>query len=339
MLEKPNLDEARIIACLREEYSLQAARVDFLPLGADQNTAVYRVVAGDGTARFLKLRSGRFDETSVRLAVFLGSQGLRQVIPPLPARNGLPWGNLEAYRSILYPFVEGRDGYQLALSDGQLEELGEFLHRLHATRLPAELLVHIRREDYSPMYRAGLKAWLERIETGCWEEPVAREAAALLKDRREVILDLLQRAEGSLQAFRAAAPEFVLCHSDLHAGNLLIDARGSLFIVDWDDPILAPRERDLMYISGGQLGGWRSPAAETAPFYRGYGPGPVDSHGLAYYRYERIITDLALFCEQLLSSESGGKDRGQALEYLASNFLPGNTLEIALQADIPARLA
>ena len=49
MLEKPDLPDEKIIACLQAEYGLRVATIAFLPLGADLNTAVYRVVADDGT--------------------------------------------------------------------------------------------------------------------------------------------------------------------------------------------------------------------------------------------------------------------------------------------------
>jgi hypothetical protein len=45
-----------------------------------------------------------------------------------------------------------------------------------------------------------------------------------------------------------------LCHSDIHAGNILIDVNDDFYIVDWDNPILAPKEHDLMFIGGGQRG-------------------------------------------------------------------------------------
>jgi spectinomycin phosphotransferase len=36
-----------------------------------------------------------------------------------------------------------------------------------------------------------------------------------------------------------------------HAGNVVVGADNELTIVDWDEPILAPKERDLMFIGGG----------------------------------------------------------------------------------------
>jgi hypothetical protein len=42
MLEKPDLQDERIFACLQDEYGLLVVQVAFLPLGADRDTAVYR---------------------------------------------------------------------------------------------------------------------------------------------------------------------------------------------------------------------------------------------------------------------------------------------------------
>jgi len=70
MLEKPDISDDFIISRLQEEYVLHVTTLTFLPLGADMGTAVYRVVADDGTAFFLKLRKG-FDEISVTVPLFL----------------------------------------------------------------------------------------------------------------------------------------------------------------------------------------------------------------------------------------------------------------------------
>jgi spectinomycin phosphotransferase len=77
---------------------------------------------------------------------------------------------------------------------------------------------------------------------------------------------------------------------------------------------------------------WDSPA-KVALFYQGYGPVELNQVALAYYRYERIVQDMAAYCEQLLASEKGGEDRAQSLQYFSSNFIPGGTIEIARGTD------
>jgi spectinomycin phosphotransferase len=333
MLEKPNLPNERLSSCLRA-FGLADVNVEFLPLGADMNTAVYRATAADGKVYFVKLRAG-FDEISVALPQWLHEQGIQQIIPPLPAQNGKLWAELDAYKVILYPFIAGRDGYAVKLTPEQWREFGAALQRIHAARAPAALLERIPRETYSPFFRAQVKDFLRRVEETVFTDVVAVKTAALLQAKRAQILELIGRAEQYARELQARELEFVLCHTDLHAGNLLITPGGAFYLVDWDQPILAPKERDLMFIGGGQGFTGMTAAAEVALFYPGYGPARIDPAALGYYRCERIVQDIAAFGAQLLLTDAGGDDREQSYRYLASNFEPSGVIEIAYRGDIP----
>ena len=86
-------------------------------------------------------------------------------------------------------------------------------------------------------------------------------------------------------------------------------------------------------IIGGGIGGvWNTPR-EEALFYRGYGPAEIDPMALAYFRYERIVQDIAAYCEELLLTDEGGADRPAGLRHLMSSFLLGSVLEIAYRTD------
>jgi spectinomycin phosphotransferase len=337
MLEKPALTDEKIITCLQEEYGLQITRLAFLPLGADQNTAVYRAVASDETPYFVKLRLNDFDEIAVMLPKYYRDQGIRQIIAPLAAQSGQLWAGLEAYKLILYPYVEGKNVYEIPLSDRQWVDFGKALKRIHSVSLPPALARRIPRETYSPRWRDSVRMFLGRLEEGTYDDPVAVKVAAFLQAKREEIGDLVARAERLAQVLQVRLlqpqpPEIIVCHSDIHAGNILVAAQGEFYIVDWDNPIWAPKERDLMYAGGGQFSNWRTPQEEEDLFYQGYGRAQVDPAALAYYRYERIVTDIAIYSEQLLGTDEGGEDREPSLKYLMSNFEPGGTIEIALRA-------
>jgi spectinomycin phosphotransferase len=333
MLEKPDLEDEKIVACLQDEYGLLVVQVAFLPLGADRDTAVYRVVADDETPYFCKLRSGIFDETSVALPKCLSDQGIVQIIAPLVTKTGRLWANLDAFKLILYPFVEGHDGYEVDLSDRHWVDFGTALRGIHTAIVPPALIRRIQQETYSPQWREIVKTFLERVEDDAFDDPVAARLAAFLNTRRDEILDLVGRAERLARALESRSLEFILCHSDIHAGNILIDANDAFYIVDWDNPILAPKERDLMFVGGGQGFAGHTPQEEETLFYRGYGQTQIDPVALAYYRYERIVQDIAVFCEQIFLTNEGGKDREQSLQYLESNFVPNGVLEIACKSD------
>src|SRR4051794_11119825 len=97
MLEKPDLPDELLIACLQHNYGLRIVQVDFLPLGNDMNTAVYRVVADDTQPYFLKLRSGDFDAITVAIPRLLRDQGMTQIIAPIATIAGQLWARMDAF--------------------------------------------------------------------------------------------------------------------------------------------------------------------------------------------------------------------------------------------------
>ncbi|MCB0018551.1 MAG: phosphotransferase [Anaerolineales bacterium] len=333
MLEKPALADERIRACLETAYGLQGTEISFLPLGADVNTAVYRVVATDGTGYFLKLRQGPFDEMAVRLPHFLSQQGIKAVIPPLPTLTGRLWAELPPFRAILAPFVNGRNGYETRLNAAQWQAFARALRQIHALQIPDEMHDQLRQEEFAPTERQAVRRFLQMGDDTPADDKVARAVRQLFREKAGAILALVERAETLAHALQLAPPPFVLCHSDLHAGNLLIDEHGLLYLVDWDEPLLAPKERDLMYVGGALLASGLTPADEEALFYPGYGATTIHAAARAYYRYERIVADIAAYGRELLLSEAGGADREQSLYYLRSNFEPGHTIAVAYETD------
>ena len=333
MLEKPDLKDEKIVTCLKNEYGLSVDKIVFLPLGADQRSAVYRVEADDETPYFVKLRRGDFNEASLTIPKFLFDLGIKQIIPSLLTQAGQLCADLDPFKMILYPFVEGLNGFEVNLSDQQRVEFGTVLKRFHTADIPSAITKGIRRELFSPHWREIVKLFLERIDNETFDEPVAVRLAAFLKTHHDETSELVKRSERLALELQAKSPEYILCHGDIHAWNLLIDINDALYIVDWDTLIFAPKERDLMFIGSGLGGNGHSQKEEEALFYQGYGPTQIDSIGMEYYRYERIIEDIAIYCEQIFLSDEGGEDREQSLENLMSNFLPNGTIEIACQSN------
>ena len=331
MLEKPDISDELIISRLQEEYDLRVTELNFLPLGADLGTATYRVVADNGTAYFLKLRKG-FEEIIVRVPLFLKSQNIQEIIVPLETKSKYGWADFGEYKMILYPFIDGTDGFHLELSDHQKRNLGAALKKIHQTPVPSELQRRIPKETLASQWRERLKSFQAQVAGGTFTEPTAFKLAEFINSRRRNIDRLVERAEELASKLRSKPLELVLCHSDIHGGNVLISVNDDLYIVDWDNPILAPKERDLMFIGGGIDYIWKS-QREEAIFYEGYGKTEINLPALAYYRYERIIEDLAVICEQLLLTDEGGADRERSYGWFTSNFEPGQTIEIAEKTD------
>lgn len=327
MLTKPNIPDELIISRLQEEYGLQVTELTFLPLGADMGTAVYRVVTDDQTAYFLKLRKG-FEEIVVTVPIFLKSQGIQEIISPLETKSKQGWADFGDYKLILYPFIEGKNGFEMELTNSHKRTFGAAFKVIHSVQIPPELKRLIPQETYSPHWRESVQTFQAQVENHIFDDPTAKKLAEFMKIKRDEITHLVECAEQLASELQSEPLEFVLCHTDIHGGNILISNRDELYIVDWDAPIIAPKERDLMFIGGGIDEIWKSAREETV-FYEGYGETDINITALAYYRYERVIEDLAVICEQLLLTDEGGADREQAYRWFTSNFEAGQTIEIA----------
>lgn len=329
MLEKPDIADEIVIARLHDDYNIRCATLQFLPLGADMGTAVYRVVATDGAAYFLKLRKS-FNEITVSIPLFLKYHGIQEIIGVYETIAKQGWAALGDYTMIVYPFVEGKNGFTIALSLSHKQKLGSALKAIHSIKIPSDLGRHIPKETFGSRYRKSMKRFQEQIEIHTFGEPTAAKLVEFMKAKRDAIHHLVSRAETLARELSSKPLEFVLCHTDLHGGNILIADSGELYIVDWDAPLFAPKERDLMFIGGGIDDIWKHKQDEAA-FYEGYGKTEINFAALAYYRYERIIVDLVEFCQQLLLTDEGGADREQAYRWFTFNFEPGQTVDCAEQ--------
>lgn len=330
MLEKPDIADALIISRLQEEYDLRVATLTFLPLGADMSTIVYRVGADDGCAYFLKLRKG-FSPLMVSVPLLLASDNIREIIAPLATKSKSHWVNCGDYTIVLYPFVDANNGFELALSQQHKRRFGTALKAVHSTKIPPQLQKLIPRETYSAFFRERMKTFQMQAAHQTFHDATATKLVAFMKEKRDAIDHLIERAQTLACHLQTGPADFVLCHSDLHGGNVMISTTNELYIVDWDAPVLALKERDLMFIGSGIDEIWTTKDDE-AMFYDGYGETDINLEALAYYRYERIIVDLVEFCDQLLLTDKGGADREEAYRWFTFNFERGRTIDRAEKA-------
>lgn len=327
MLEKPNIPDELIISRVQEEYDLRVREFTFLPIGADSRTAVYRLVSDENFAYFLKLRKN-FNEVIVRVPVFLKESGVGAILVPLETTSRQPWADFGEYKIILYPFIDGKNGFEMELSDPLRRSLGAALKEIHSTQIPSNLRNLVRKETFNAGWREDMRKYQAQAETNIFTDPTAAKLASFIRAKQSEITRLVERSEQLADQLQSRDWEFVLCHSDIHGGNILISDTGELYVVDWDDPILAPKERDLMFIGGGIDELWRT-EEQVEMFYQGYGTTEMDLTALAYYRYERVIEDLVVICDLLLATDEGGEDRERSYGWFTANFEPGQTIEIA----------
>ena len=328
MLEKPNLADEKIIASLQEAYGIDTAALEFLPIGNDATAWVYRVVGEGRVAYFLKVKKGAVYEPSVTIPRFLKDNGIAQAVAPLPTRDGNLWVEIESFALILYPFIHGQSGMEAGLSDAQWIELGGILRKMHAVLLPHELAAQVKRETFVPPWAALVRELDAKIPVMAYENPDSQALAAFWLERAAEIRQIVERAEQLGRMAQARGLPLVLCHADIHTANVLVGVRfgqGNLHIVDWDQPVLAPKERDLMFMLN---------TPGEAFFFEGYGDAMVDRTAFAYYRYEWVVQEFGDYgARAFLSDDVGDETRADALRGFRQLFDPGDVVDEAREVD------
>lgn len=268
-------------AFLKAKYGIE---VQLKPLlgGADANATLYKGV-GEKKDYFIKVKSQFDPQTIISIAQLLQEAGIREIIYPIKSLNRTFYEKLECKIILVYPFIEGEDGFHKNLNQEQWLILGLSLKKIHEISVPPSF--QIRREEFSDKWQNQIRELLKKKD--------------FFPTYKMIIQKLLDNAEILSKKVKNQAYPFVLCHADLHGGNVLIDSQNAIYIVDWDDPILAPKERDLMFIGGGVGSVWNQ---TEESFLRGYGQDSINSLLIAYYRHERILEDVVEYYHLLKTS-------------------------------------
>jgi spectinomycin phosphotransferase len=282
MREPPRIPEEHLRACLQDQYDLLPVTVEFLPRGKDYNAGVYRVVSEQGTAYLLKVKSGSLYEPCCLVPGYLRDQGITSVVAPVPTKRHTLWTKLVDWTVIIYPFIDG-DTSLTGMTDEQWKEVGTIFKRIHQVRLPLAGFEALRKETFDP---TGYTRWVRAFETHDLHAPdggsdAARALRASWLAHQSTIHTGVTYLEKLAPVLQARTSPYVICHADLHPANLLRDPAGHVFVIDWDDVMLAPKERDFIFV--------RKPQADA--FWDGYGQRERDWVILTYYLWERVVQD------------------------------------------------
>ena len=332
-------------AALRAGWAVDALAFTFVP-SSDARTASYEVATGVARA-FLKVHFGHGAKASdgpepdpvLQVPRALLDAGVLNVLAPLPTVGSRLRHPVDAVRTMVtYPFVAGRNAKVSGMTEDQWRIFGETLRAVHdsgvgeqfAGRLPEETFglasaTEARRTLQLATGRSRLSPAARGLEPPM-PSPAAGRLGTLLREQAGRIDVMLDRVMGLGLQLRERSFPHVLCHSDIHAANVLVADDGRIFIVDWDQPMLAPRERDLLFVIGSRIARAVEPR-EEAWFFEGYGKVPVDAEAIIYYRYERVLEDIAAIAASVFTDPKLAEAGRAAQVAMAERFFgPGGIL-------------
>jgi spectinomycin phosphotransferase len=331
-----------LAARVHEGFGIPLIGVQPTGLGADARASLWRGLTADGSTYAVKTSSA--PQPGLVVADFLARQGVAGVPAPVSTRTGGVTADHQGGLVSVVPWVDAVRAIDTGLDLQQWRAFGAVLGAVHATA-PAVLLAGggalLPVDGHDPSVEVGrARAFPERLRRARALAPndaVLGELAIMWGEAGGDVLAVADLAESSARSGAWAAAEPVICHADPHHGNLLLDERGEVWLVDWDDAVLAPREADLIFVIGGVFSFAPITPADEQSFFDGYtrasggvARSDVDATRLTYYRSVRALTDVLDFAEDALDLEREATERADGLRIARGAVSPEGIVTLAL---------
>lgn len=241
--------------------------------------------------------------------------------------EGARWTDRGGRRLTVMPWFDGPTALEGSTTRAHWVAWGRRLAALHARPVTEEIARWVPREGYDARPWVAVLDRVDRALAGYADgDEVTRRLVECWTAGRDRLLAVRERA---LSPVRPAAG--VPCHADVHQGNVILTGPDDVAFVDFDDAVLAPPERDLMFLLDGGIFADRPVTAEQRDwFFEGYGPHAVDRELLAHFRCVRALEDVAVPAEVVLASTVDQGGRVANLGYVEASLHPGGIVDQAL---------
>ena len=229
---------------------------------------------------------------------------------PVEARDGRLFHEWEDRALVLFEWIEGVSPDPMRRLDlDTWRRLARTIARVH--RITPEIPFSDG-DDFDVPSRRDLR--------DCLDAP--GPLGGLLEPRADEIREVLDLLDDLGARFRSGEPRRVLTHGDLHGGNLVRSEEDELYVLDWDDALLAPPERDLAPFVQGDRHIPRGAFREFLGEYEGVaGPVELDPDVLRFYLYRRNLDDLTVWLVRILRETRTEKENARDVAMIESECL------------------
>ncbi|KXG08847.1 phosphotransferase family protein [Anoxybacillus rupiensis] len=243
---------------------------DITPAGGATGDAY--VAEHNGKKLFLKRNSSPF------LAV-LSAEG---IVPKLVWTKRMENGDVITAQQWL-------DGRELKPHDMGSEQVANLLRKIHRSQDLLEMLKRLGKKPLSPQM---MMEQLRSMLTGWSDEPLVKQAFAWLEEK--------------LPSIRCN--EWAVCHCDMNHNNWLLADDGQLYLIDWDEAMIADPAIDI-----GMLLYWYIPEEKWEEWLHFYGVELTDDLGVRMKWYAVVQTLQTLSWQKEKCAE---KEMQQSLHFL-----------------------
>ncbi len=301
------MEHSQLAEALEERYGLAVQRLEPAPRGWTGET--YVATGREHGRVFVKLyRKGRVPPNAVAALPVLAElrqRGIDQISRPIPSIRGSLHEPLGEDLLVLFEHIDG------VLTEAfDREALGDLIARVHEqTR---HVKTPVARETFAPEHGAELVRILAEARDYAGKDEPRRGLKEYLEGNEDQVKRDWESLRQVARGCRETRFELVLTHVD-SLFNVMQSGSGMIHLVDWDELLLAPAERDTWFYTS-------QPA-----FWRGYHTRRPDHRerqlATRFYAGVRYIEDLLGLAREIMGDGSAAH-RAHRLSQLQGPWLP-----------------
>jgi len=292
---------------LAEAYGLAVEQLEPAPRGWTGETFAVRVRGGRRV--FVKLYPPALlppnAEAALPVLTEMAAYGLREIAPPIRTRDGELSAWLGDELVVLFEHLEAERIRPFPFGG---EDVGELIGGVHAAT--AGVSCPVATEAFDRPYAEELWRTLDAVARDTSDDEGRQRLRRWVLEKQTEHAELWARFDGTAQACREAGLEMVVTHGDW-SFNLLRRPDGTTFLVDWDELLLAPPERDTWFANG------------DAAFWRGYRrvrPAIVESELATRFYVQNRYFEEVLGSARIVMLDAAEAHRLNALGLLSSEW-------------------
>jgi spectinomycin phosphotransferase len=292
MLTESKIDKSLLKDVIREKFGIKVVCFTLVPKwGAARG---YMIESSDHKSFFLKIYwDDKIPDSAFRFADDLFARaGIVNIAHPIPTSHGQMRVHIRDFQIALFDWISGRTAEEHKLTDTQLERLGELLAKIHQSKtITGEYPV---RENFAIPFKNRFLAIFDSMSKIPDKSTKYRTRLKLfLETHRQKFMRELETLEKLQRKVKAMRLEFVNCHGEPSPGNILSSNDGEIHLLDWDEPIFAPKEKDLLFFKD-----------NVEPVMKGYSAfsrdAVIDRDVLEFYGHMWNLGEIAYYGSKIL---------------------------------------
>jgi Ser/Thr protein kinase RdoA (MazF antagonist) len=276
------LTDDDIVGVINKNYDFKIESISFMDKGSffafsaetNKNKLFIKIyprsysLSADYT--FTETKLNTIGKTLTQLMSEHGLKNIPKVYANIQGKFCTPYDN---YFLMVFDYLAGKSpSYEP--NELNAEKLQDVLSILHG--VPLGGFSQLMREDFSINYALCLINWIEKSKNLHAESTPLNKMLCRIKNEQAYLQQLIDQLKTLQKNVCAKENKFVVTHGDPHHFNI-IQNNNDLFLVDWDDIKLAPRERDIWF----------------------YKNNSVDQELCQFYQLQRFLNDLVDYLESV----------------------------------------